>query len=323
MKRAVGLVAALALGACGGSGGGAEASQHSVTVAFLRAVANVPATEPEFVAELRRDGFEEGRNLTILAHDPAEAHPDANDAKAVVHRWRDQGVNLIVALSTSGARIAAAAAPDVDVLFLSNDPAAAGLVKNVQMPEATLTGATFRVPADRTLSLAQRAVSGLKRIGLAYPPSDPAALANRDAVQQAAQALGITLVTAQFAGPADVAGAINDLAAQGVGALLLSTSPIATRALPETSAAAAAHRLPLISNTEVSQDALLSLSPDTNELGRQLGRQAARLLGGAKPSTVAVEDPKHFVLILNLKAAAALGITLSDDLIREADKVIQ
>jgi putative ABC transport system substrate-binding protein len=320
MRRALAVVAAVMF-VCGCNGN--ESSNHeTMTIAFLRAVAGAPSTEPEFVAELRRGGFREGLNLVILAGGADEAYPDADQAAAAVRRWREADVDLIVALSTSGARVARDEAPDVDVLFLSNDPTAAGLVGDESAPEGRLTGASFRVPADRTLDLVGRVVPGLSRIGLAYPPDDPAATAHRDVVQDAADTLGIRLVTAEFTDAADAAAAVDQLAADGVQAILLSTSPVATRALAETAAAAAQHRLPVAANTTLADFAVVSLSPDTEELGRQLGRQAARLLAGAEPSSVPVEDPNRFVLTLNAQVAADLGLSLPDDLLREANTVI-
>lgn len=320
---AVGVTAALLLGGCGdGDGGSATAPSEEVTVAFLRAVAGRPSTEPALLDELRNAGFVEDRNLTILAGDADEAYAGPEEAAAAVAAWQDEGVDLIVALSSTGARVAADTAPNIPVLFLSTDPMATGLVEDEAAPEANLTGATFRVPADRTLSLTQRAVPGVTRVGLAYPPADPAALAHRDALQLAADELGVELVTAEFTDGEDAAGAVDELAAAGVGALLVSTSPVATRALPETEAASRRHRIPLIASTSVAEHALLAFAPDTEELGRQLGRQAARILQGADPGSVPVEDPNRFVLTLSLAAAAELGLTLPPDLIREANEVI-
>lgn len=323
MRRAALAVAAvLVLAACSDDEPSAQGAPEGVTVGFLRAVPGVPSTEPAFVSELRNAGFVEGRNLTILAADPDEAYPDPEEAARVVRTWQADGVDLILALSSSGAQVAAETAPDVDVLFLSNDPTATGLVEDEQHPEGNVTGVTFRVPADRTLSLAQRAVPDLDRVGLAYPPIDPAAVANRDAVQEAADELGITLVTAEFSDGTDVGAAVDELAAAEVGALVLSTSPVATRAVVETGAAAERHALPVVANTTTADFAVLALSPDTTELGRQLGRQAARLLSGADAPAVPVEDPNRFVLRINRSMAARLSLTLANDLLREANEVI-
>jgi putative ABC transport system substrate-binding protein len=318
----VAALVALTAVACGDGSNDAERLEGHATIAFLRAVAGAPSTEPAIVAELRAAGFVEGRNLTILAGDPDVAYPDPEDASRAIGKWRVEGVDLIIALSSSGALLAAEEAPDVNILFLSNDPTATGLVEDEDSPEGRLTGASFRVPADRTLSLALRAVPAAKRIGLAYPPGDPAAIASLDAVRTEADHLAIELVTVTFTDASDVTAAVEDLAAGGIDALLLSTSPVATRALAETAAAASAHQLPMIANTTLAQSAVVSLSPDTEELGHQLGRQAARLLGGADPGTVPVEDPSRFVVTLNARVATSLGIELDEELLREADAVI-
>lgn len=324
MRRAALSVAAvlLFLGACGDDGPSAAEPAEAATVAFLRAVGGQPGTEPAFVAELRNAGFVEGRNLTVLAGDFDVAYPRPEDAAAAVAGWQEDGVDLIVALSSSGAMVAAETAPEIPILFLSTDPMATGLVDDEQRPEGNLTGATFRVPADRTLSLARRAVPGLTRVGLPYPPADPAALAHRDAVRSAADELGMELVTAEFTDGDDAAAAVDELAAAGVDALLLSTSPVATRALAETEAASRRLRLPLIASSSVAEHFLVSFAPDTEELGRQLGRQAARILQGADPSSVPVEDPTRFLLRVSATAAAELGLTLPPDLVREANEVI-
>jgi putative tryptophan/tyrosine transport system substrate-binding protein len=309
----------LVLSACATSG--AEAEHDGYTIAFLRAVSGAPSTEPTFLVELGTLGFVPDRNLRILAADPGEAYPEPDAARAAVERWMEEDVDIIVALSSSGALAASEAAPDVTTLFLSNDPTATGLVEHEDAPEGRLTGVTFRVPADRTLDLARRAVTGLESIGLAYPVEDPAAIANRDALTAAAEALGIDLLTAEFTDDTDVADAVEELADGGAGALVLSTSPTATRILPTMEAAAADVELPLIANVSLASSALISLYPDNDELGRQLARQAARLLSGSTPSAVPVEDPRRFILTVNADRASELGIELPVDLLREADEV--
>ncbi len=319
---AIWVAVALLVGGCEDGGAPTRSSAEHVTVAFLRAVAGQPSTEPAFVSELRNAGFVEGRNLTILAGSSNEAHPTPEEAAAAVEAWKADGVDLILALSSTGARIAAETAPDIPILFLSTDPIATGLVQDERRPEANATGVTFRVPVDRMLSLAKRALPELARVGLAYPPTDPAAVAHRDDVQEAADASGMELVTAAFTDGDDAAAAVDELAAAGVGAILLSTSPVATRALPETEAASRRHRIPLLASTSVAEHALLAFAPDTEELGRQMGRQAARILQGADPGTVPVEDPNRFLLTISRAAAVELGLTLPPDLVREANEVV-
>jgi putative tryptophan/tyrosine transport system substrate-binding protein len=292
------------------------------TIAFLRAVPGLASTVPSFMAELREAGFSQGRGLTVFGSEPDEAYAEPAEVQRVVAEWRSQGVDLIVALSSGGAINAGEAAPDVNILFLSNDPVAVGLVRDEQRPEGRATGVTFRVPADRTLDLARRVMPELEIIGLAYPEDDPVAAAHRDMVIEAGDQLGIVIITETFAGPEDVGRTIAELESIGLDALVLSNSPSATLALEETRVAAADLGVPVIATTPLAPWALIALSPDTEEVGRQLARQAARLLSGSSPSAVPVEDPRRFILTVNLDSARALNIEIPDDLLREATEVL-
>ncbi|MEO6121471.1 MAG: ABC transporter substrate binding protein, partial [Acidimicrobiales bacterium] len=236
------LVALVAIG-CGSTGGGDQAAQRPgpTTIAFLRAVpSGQPENQAAFLDELLDAGYVEGENLTVLAKDPAEVHPERADAEATSRAWQARGVDLIVALSTTGALSAAAAAPGTDVLFLVNDPVSAGLVDDPRRPEGRQTGVTFRIPPDRTLDLARRALPGVAAFGIVYPPSDPAAVAIKDQAVQAADDLGVPLSQAVFSNEQDAATAVNALAAGGVGAVWALNSPTTSRFTPAIEAAALA-----------------------------------------------------------------------------------
>lgn len=296
-------------------------SDKAFAIAFLRAVPDSGVTQRAMLATLRMDGYIIGTNLTVLGGDPEEAYAEEDAARAIVEEWRNEGVDLIVAISTTGARTATEVAPDINTLFLANDPIATGLVEDAERPEGSLTGVTFRVPADRTLSLIRRAVPGTGAIGLIYPPSDPAAVAHHDEVVTASEALDIPILVEPFDDSDQLKDGVARLAEQGVDALLLSTSPTATRLLDEFREAAALADLPVATNTPLAPWAILSLYPDAEEIGRQLGRQAARLLAGSAPASIPVEDPRQLVLELNAVTASEHGIHLPEDLMREADQV--
>ena len=311
----------VALAGCG-SDGGTGAPEGTQVIGLLRAVQSAePANVEEFLHELAAGGLVEGENLRVLGSDPAEVHPDPADATSVVRDWVSQGADLIVALSSSGAMTAAAAAPGTKVLFLSNDPTAVGLIENERRPEGQLTGLTFRVPADRTLELARRAVPGADTMGLLYPSNDPAARSTPDAMRRAAQDLALTLVTASFATPEDIGGAVESLRAQGADCILLANAPTTVRNLKGIGAALAAAPLPVVANTDTDL-ALLVLEPDGRELYRQMGRQAVRLLEGTPVSDVPVEDPARFRVVVNAGVAARLAIELPAELVRTADRVL-
>ncbi|HEX2149756.1 MAG TPA: ABC transporter substrate-binding protein, partial [Actinomycetota bacterium] len=278
--------------------------------------------EQAFIDELKLRGFVQGTNLEVLGGSGNEAFPDPAKAAAAVQQWQEQGVDVIVAYSTSGAEIARDHAPDANILFLVNDPQAAGFVEDEQRPEGRMTGVTFQIPADRMLSLARRIMPGLSRIGLPYPPTDPAAVPSRDQFALAAQDQGLQLFAEEFSGSEDLPRAVAKLVQEdAVQLLLASVSPTATRALPELATASANYRVPFAANVGTAERALLTLSPDSKSIGSQLGRQAARLLNGASPASVPVEDPRRFQVGLSQKVAQQFGIRLPADVIREADVV--
>lgn len=287
---------------------------------MLRAVAG-GGNDLAMFDEMQLAGYRRGENLTVLAEDPAETYPDPADAARAVKGWRAKGVDLIFAFSSRGALAARDAAPDTTVVFLVNDPVAVGLVKDEDAPEGRLTGVTFRVPADRTLALARRAIPGATRAGLIYSSSDPAAQPHRHAVERAARTLGVMLYQEPFADDAGIERAVERLLANDVDYVFISNSPTGIIARTKIRDAVAG-RVPIVANTSVVDFALFSLDPDVDELYRQLGRQAARLLDGSPPNSVPVEDPRRYRLILNRSIAAGFGITFPPDLEREADRVV-
>jgi putative ABC transport system substrate-binding protein len=306
---------------CADSGGAEESELHRI--AFLRSVAtpNSP-TDDAFMEELARHGYVKGLNLSVIGGGDDEVYADPEDAKAAVEDWHEQGVEVIVAYSTTGAEIARDNAPDANVLFLVNDPTVAGFVEDEARPNGSMTGVTFRIPAERMLALARRILPALRRVGLPYPPGDPAAIPSRDQFVQAAQEQGLEIVTEPFSDEADLTRAVAALAEGArVQLLLASVSPTATRALPQLADAAALFRIPFAANVGTAERALMTLSPDSRSIGQQLGRQAARLLNGATPAAVPVENPKRFRVTLSQKVASELGIVLPEDVVREADVV--
>lgn len=320
MVRRLVLIVALAaatLAACGGDGDDAAPDR---TIAFLRAVGDTDTAPSELLAELADAGWIEGENLTVLAADPDEAYATADEATAAVEGWVEDGVDLVVALSSSGAAVADEAAPDVPVLFLSTDPTATGLVSDERSPEGHLTGGTFRVPADRTLDVTLRALGRIDRLGLLWPSEDPAAGPVVDDVQRAGGSLDIEIVDRSFTDATDAAAAVEALAAEGVQAVLLANAPSTVRAFDAIKPALAVARLPAIANT-TNDFAVVTLQPDTDELYRQLGRQAVRILGGTPVADVPVEDPAGYRITVDRAAAARLGIELSADLLDLADEV--
>ena len=308
---------------CGGDDGGAP---DEVSIAFLRAVMTADDDpQQSFIDELGRLGYVEGDNLTLVASDPSEVHAEPDDVERTVARWVEDGVDLIVALSSSGAMVAGETAGDIPVLFLSTDPTATGLVEDEREPEGNLTGATFRVPADRTLAVVAETLGGLDRIGCLYPEDDPAAGPSRLDIERGAASLDIEVTCVGF-GEGGEAAAVEDVVhgadGEQVDAVVLANAPSTVRALPELEPALDAAGVAVVANTEV-EFAVIVLQPDVDALYRQMARQAGQLLDGVAVAETPVEDPGEFELVVNLDVAERLGIRVPASVVERADRVIR
>lgn len=303
--------------ACGASD---AAPQMPPTIGMLRVVPD--EDHGVFVSELRAQGWNVGPDVVVLPEDPEQLFPDEEAARVALRSWVAGGVDVIIAFSTPFARLAADEGRGLPVLFLLNDPVAAGLVGDIGRPDRGATGVTFRTPADRTLALAQRLIGTLDHIGYLSPDDDAGVEGHRAAVQAAADELGVRVSESRFASDGQVATAVDELVAADVDAVWLANSTATIQALDPLRAALDAAELPVIANTDFIDFAVLIVTPEGAELRRQLARQATRLLAGADVSAVPVEDPRKFVVILNRTVAAALGLPEPEpELLRQADVV--
>jgi putative ABC transport system substrate-binding protein len=300
--------------ACGNDG------KPDRTIAILRGVPVAPDTQKAMLGVLAHAGWKVGDNLTVLDPDVNEAHADPADAASTVHGWVTKGVDLIVALSTPAAMAATKAAPDVPVLTLANDPVGSGLLKNPDAPEGNLTGVAFRTPPDRTIDVATRITDHITTIGVLTPADDPAGDPVRKALDGAARSLSVKVVDAAFH-ENDVGAAVDELSAGGAQVAVLVNSAATVRSYDAISAALTKAKLPAVANIVSNPFALVLLAPDQPAANRQLGRQAVRLLEGTKVSKVPIEDPGEFHMTVRKDVASRLGITVSRDLLEQADEL--
>lgn len=319
MRRAllaVILVAASTLVACGSDG------KPDRTIAVLRTVPIPKENEQALLDELDTAGWSTDDNLTFLDPDPSEIHADPDDAAKTVRRWLGDDVDLIVALSTPSAMAASKEGGEkTKVLTLANDPVASGLLDDPDAPEGNITGVAYRTPADRTIDVASRLSAGIDTVGVLWPSDDVAAAPVRKALADAARSLSVKVVDESFAGVDDAGRAVDALAAAGAQVVIVVNSSATVRAYDDIAAALDRAKLPSVSNIVTATFATVVLAPDPIAAYRQLGRQGARLLGGASVKDVPLEDPGEFHLTVRTERAAALGVRLSSDLVAQADEL--
>lgn len=290
------------------------------TIAFVRTSPVPAASQQALLDQIEAAGWTVGENLTLLNEDPEAVFSDEELTDAVDGFVAD-GADLLIALSTAAARAAMENDEDIPVLVVANDPVASGLVVNPRAPDGIVTGISFQVPADRTIDLARQLVGDDHSLGLLHP-DDPTAKPIVDDMRDAAASLGVQIVSESFVNDDEALAAVSRLAEAGVGAVMLANAPATIAAHGAIEEAATAAGMPVIANTNVNPFAVLVLAPDNIAVYRQLGRQAAQLLGDTDVDRVPVEEPASYNLVVRAGIAEQLGVEIREELLAQADEVI-
>jgi putative ABC transport system substrate-binding protein len=284
-----------------------------------------------FFEELRRLGYVEGQNLAVVLHSgEGRIERDAQLARDAVAANPD----LIFAVSTRMLLALKAATSTVPIVGIGGDPVAQGLVSNLARPGGNITGASVDPGLDlygKRLQILKEAVPGASRVALLVPQAawDGSVLpAYIEAMRQAAQQAGMTLVGAPVGSPADETEyrrALASLAADRVDALIADAfaENFAQRRLIVDLAAAA--RLPAIypDRSVVEIGGLIAYAVDRNDIYRRAAVQVDQILKGAKPGDIPFHQPTKFELVINLRTAKALGVAFAPSLLARADEVIE
>jgi ABC-type uncharacterized transport system substrate-binding protein len=208
---------------------------------------------------------------------------------------------------------------------LETDPVAAGWVASLARPGGNVTGVFFDMAdfAAKCLQILAEAVPRLARVGVLWDPSTGGY--QRAAAEPSAARMGIALDLRPTNTLVDVESAVRALAAAGAGALLVLSSPLFAANTRAVAAVAGGAGLPAIMLfPEFARDGgLLAYGPDLQDLFRHAGAMARRVVEGARPAELPVERPVYFRLVVNLRAARALGLDLPPLLLARADEIIE
>jgi len=279
-----------------------------------------------FVAELQRLGYVEGRNLTLdylLAEDkPARL---AELAGQLVGRKPD----VILSMGTVDSSLAAMkGTATIPIVFVhSADAVRAGLVMSLSRPGGNVTGITS-LNADlnvKRLELIIEIVPRVRRVAVLVSPVDPATPSMVEALKSYALLRGVDLDFVQILDSARLGRVVSDAARAGAGAILVMGSPPLARHMPSLAQLALEQRLPTVTPwREFSEKGLLvSYGNPSSEMFQRAAGMVDRILRGAKPADMPVEQPTKFELIINLNTAKALGLTIPEPILERANYFIQ
>ena len=234
---------------------------------------------------------------------------------------------IVVASSANVARTAAKAAPMTPIVFAAGDPISTGLVKSLARPGGMITGVS-NVSADINAKLVELLVESLpklRRVGFLADATSPNHGANVSIARRAAERYRIEAHVADVVKPEEIEPALARLAKDKVQALVLFSSPWISTYRQPILKFALAQRWPVVGgvNTYAEQGALFSYGADRAALSRRSAYYVDRILKGAKPSDLPIEQPTVFEMVINMKTAKALGITFPQTILVRATRVIE
>jgi len=293
---------------------------------LLPPLAERPSVERQaFLQGLRDLGYDEDRNVVIEYRSAAwnrQLLPDL--ATELVERR----VDVILAAGPQATLAAREATKTIPIVMVAGgDPVEGGLIASLARPGANLTGFSASLPelAGKRLELLREAVPRLSRVLVIWNPDNPATASEWSETQAAARTLGIKLESVEVRGGKDFAAVLPKMLQRRPAAIVMITDTLTQTYREILAEFAVKNHVPAImAQREFAEvGGLMSYGPKTSDLFRRAAGQVDKILKGAKPADLPVEQPTTFELVINFKTAKALGLTIPQSLLLRADQVIE
>ena len=293
-------------------------------VGFLSLLSGPSEGSEAFREQLRSLGYVEGRNLSI---DFRWASGSMERAQDMTTELVQQKVDLIVAVGPAAPTAKRASSAIPIVMVAHGDPVGAGLIASLANPGNNVTGTSNMASelAGKRIQLLRELLPKTSRIAVLVMKSATATPLFLDGLRASAQPSGVTLLIHQEDQPEALAGAFAAMQKEQAQALIVQLAPFTFEHRKRIVELAAQHRLPALfeSSQFVDLGGLLSYGPSLTEIHRRSATYVDKILKGAKPADLPVELPTRFEMVLNLKTAKALGLTVPYSLMLQATKVIE
>ncbi len=239
-------------------------------------------------------------------------------------------VDVIAASPTPAALAAKNATRTIPIVGMSlTEPVGVGLVASLARPGGNVTGVAYGFDTDifgKQLELLKEVIPKVRRVAvLSNPGNSPAQPLIMSSIDGAARSLGLQLQLLEARGPGEFDGAFAVMAKERAGALLVTGDPMFFLHRARLAGLAVKHRLPSMSTQGqwVEAGGLMSYGPSFPDLYRRAATYVDKIFKGAKPADLPIEQPTKFELVINLKTAHALGLTIPRSLLQRADQVIE
>jgi len=294
-------------------------------IACFGILENAPIILDAWRSGLRERGWIEGKNLLVEYRytQPTNRYP------ALAAELTALSPDLVVAAGPQAAVALKSATATIPILFVAvADPVGLGLVQSLARPGGNITGFATFVPGDFTskgIEILRELVPGASKIALLVNPSNPIhRLALAEEIPRTARSMGVALPVVEATTAEELDIAFASAAAQHADALMVFADPLTNFQAPRVVALAAEHHLPAsYLFRQFANGGLVVYGPHLADLFHRAGGYVDKILKGTKPSDLPVEQPTKFELVINMKTAKALGLTVPPSLLVRADEVIE
>lgn len=326
MKKSLAVIlsgAMLMLAACGGGSNQAsgEKKEKMVKIGITQIVEHpsLDATREGFIAALKDAGYEEGKNLKL---DYQNAQGDMNNNASIAQKLVSDKNDLILAIATPSAQAAVQATKDIPILFSAiTDPVSAELVQSLEKPSGNVTGTSDTHPdaIKNTIASIKKFIPDAKKVGIIYNNGEPNSVINVKNAKKALENEGLEVVETTISTSAEVKQAAESMVGR-VDVLYIPKDNTVVAALESVITVANDKDIPVFSGDgdSVKRGTFASYGFDYHDLGYTTGKMAVEILKGKKPSEIPVGFPENLELIVNKKAAEEEGITLTEDMLKDA-----
>lgn len=303
----------------------AGASEKMLRIGISQIVEHpaLDAVRKGFMDDMKENGYTPGDKVVF---DYKNAQNNRAVSGQIARTFVGDKVDLIFAIATPSSQDAAAATKEIPILFSAvTDPVTAGLVKSLESPGGNVSGTTDRSPVAQQMDLVLRILPSVKRLGTVYNAGETNSVVSVRDIKSEADKRGLTLVEATAASSSAVKMAAESLVGK-VDAIHIPTDNTVVLAFESVLKVCLDNKIPLFAADvdSVTRGAIAALAVDYYQLGRQTGAMARRILD--KKTAIRdtpVEFQKELLLYLNPASAEKMGVKFSDELVKQAAKIVQ
>lgn len=299
-----------------------ETKEIKIGITQIATHPGIDAIRKGFLDEMTKLGYEDGKNVT---YDQTNAQGDMPTAQSIAQKLVRDKCDLIFAISTPSSQTVAQSIKGTDIPLVFGavtDPVSAGLVASMDKPGGNITGTSDKWPVDKQFDLLLQLAPAVKIVGLVYNPGETNSESNLKVVEQVCKARNLTVVKVSVSNTSEVYTAAKSLVGR-CDAIYVPADNTVIAAMDSVVKVAEENKIPLLPgvSSNVEQGGFGTIGPDYYDVGVQSAKLADQVLKGKKPGDIPVATAERLEYYFNKRSAAAMGITIPEDLLKKATKV--